>query len=66
MKRDFDEKKTIEDSSIIMEKVIAINFISARYNITFPISCKKTDSFLNAGKKLFDEYSKNLYYIANG
>ena len=64
------KKETINDSSIISEKIIAINFISTGHNINLPMACKKTDIFLNIEKKLFDEYpelkSKKLFYIANG
>ena len=64
------KKETINDSSIISEKIIAINFISIGHNINLPMACKKTDIFLTIEKKLFDEYpvlkSKKLYYIANG
>ena len=64
------KKETINDSSIISEKIIAINFISIGHNINLPMACKKTDIFLTIEKKLFDEYpelkSKKLFYIANG
>ena len=64
------KKKNINESSIISKKIIAINFISVGYNINYPMACKKTDIFLNAEKKLFDEYpelnSKKLFYIVNG
>ena len=66
----YNKKETINDSSIISEKIIAINFISTGHNINLPMACKKTDIFLTIEKKLFDEYpelkSKKLFYIANG
>ena len=41
------EKKSTNTSSVIMEEIIAVNFISLNYNINYPMACKKTDIFSN-------------------
>ena len=62
--------KSINISSALMETIIAVNFISLNYNISYPMACRKTDIFANIEKKLYHEFpilkSKKIYFIANG
>ena len=62
-------KSSIENTKL-MEKIIAVNFISLNDNITFPMACKKTDIFSNIEERLYREYpilkSKKIYFIVNG
>ena len=64
------EKKPTKTNSVIMEAIIAVNFISLNDNINYPMACKKTDIFANVEYKLYKEFpilkSKNIYFFANG
>jgi len=65
-----DRKKEVNFDSEIMDTIIAIIFFSAKYNINFPMACKKTDIFAKIEEKLYYEFpllkSKKLYFIVNG
>ena len=59
------EKKNIEPN----ENILTINFVSARHDIDYCITCKKTDSFNKVVAKLFDKYPKykdlTVYFMHN-
>ena len=63
-------EKFINNNSLIMESIVAVNFISLNQNINFPMAFKKTDIFAKAEKKLYKEYPeleyKQIYFIVNG
>ena len=64
------EKKNNKTSSEINETIIAVNFISLKGNINYPMACKNTDIFSKIEEKLYNEFpqlkSQNIYFIANG
>ena len=60
----------INNSIIMMENIIAVNFVSYEYDIHYPIPCKKTDIFSKIENKLYQEYpnlkNKKIYFLAGG
>ena len=69
--RPYEKKQTtLSVGPEIMEKIVAVNFVSREENITYPMACAKKDIFANSEKKLYKEFpklkSKKIYFIANG
>lgn len=60
----------INNSTKMMENIIAVNFVSLDYDIHYPIPCKKTDIFEKIENKLYQEYpilkTKKIYFLGGG
>ena len=60
----------INDSTRIMETIMAVNFVSLNQNINYPMACRKTDIFEKIEEKLYCEFpelkSKKISFMANG
>ena len=52
------------------EKIIAINFITADYKVSYCLPCKNTDLFVKLEDQLYDKYPKykdfNTYFTVGG
>ena len=54
----------------LMDKIIAVSFISTDQTVNYPIACMNTDNFSKLEGKLYLVYpnlkNPNIYFIANG
>ena len=58
------------NNEILLEKVIAVNFISKDEKINYPMACLSSEMFEKVEERLYHEFpelrEKNIYFMANG
>ena len=63
-------KKKIENNSNNIDNLMTVIFYSTDHKIHYSLICKKTDSFMNIEKKLFEAYpecqNSEYFFMVNG
>ena len=65
----YESNESIQNSTQMMETIIAVNFVNLSLNIHYPMACRKTDIFSSVEKKLYQIFpelkNKKYYFLAN-